>query len=517
MSSSRGQSASFKTLLTACNRRKWQAGTIFLSVIGLALAIALFYPRSYQSEAKVFVRKGRETVSLDPTATTGQTTTLLDSGASEINSVVAMLKSRILAEKVVEQLGPEQVMAKDSADSAGETKEGDGASLVQSIMSLLPTIDPVSAEDRAIRHIEKGLDVAAERDSSVIVVRYVDHSPQKAQLIASTLLDAYQQEHMRVNRTRGSKEFFDDQAVMMREKWHSAAEQLRALKDEAGLASIDTHRQLLESRLSGVQDKLADAETQLATAVGKAERLEQLVEALPADKVTEREDGHANVASDGMRQQLYDLEMKELDLSARFKDDHPLLKAVRDQLADARKILGTQGTQRMLTKTALNLERETLHLSLLQQQAEAAAFEAQAASLAKEQTQLVADMKLLNQHETHITNLQHEVDLNAESYRAYAQNLEQTRIDSALESDKISNVNIYQSASLESRPVSPRKGIVLALGFILATISSLAYVVARDHTDTSLRTPEDVEGELNVPVLVSIPHSRRHNALLFTN
>ena len=40
-------------------------------------------------------------------------------------------------------------------------------------------------------------------------------------------------------------------------------------------------------------------------------------------------------------------------------------------------------------------------------------------------------------------------------------------IDQALELDRISNVNTYQPASLESRPVSPRKGIVLALGLVL--------------------------------------------------
>ena len=514
MATNRTETPSASVLLQACIRRKWTAGIVFLSILALAVAVVLFFPRSYESEAKVFVRLGRETVALDPTATTGQVATLLDSRANEINSVVAMLKSRVLAEKVVAELGADTVLRNNIQ---GEPETTDGGFSLGSLLSLLPTIDPVSDSDRAIRRIEKGLEVEAERDSSVISLRYVDRSPQKAQLITSSLLRAYEEEHLRVNRTRGSKAFFDDQARLKRDQRSAAAERLRSAKDEAGLASVDTHRQLLESRISGVSERLADAKVALATALAKAARLQELVSSLPESKITEREDGHANVATDGMRQQLYNLEIQELDLSSRYLDDHPALIAVRQQLAEARAIQNAQGAQRMLTTTALNGERESLHLNLLEQQAEAAAFRAQTESLSQEHSQLVEAMQSLNKSEPEIANLQLEVDLAADSYRSYAQNLEQTRIDQALELDRISNVNTYQPASLESRPVSPRKGIVLALGLCLATISSLMVVIAAEHLDTSLRTPEEVEAELDLPVLVSVPQSPHDHSLVATN
>src|SRR5579863_4613029 len=43
----------------------------FLLTMAVATGIALFYPKSYRSEAKLFVRLGRENVGLDATTTLG--------------------------------------------------------------------------------------------------------------------------------------------------------------------------------------------------------------------------------------------------------------------------------------------------------------------------------------------------------------------------------------------------------------------------------------------------------------
>ena len=60
----------------------------------------------YKSEARLLVRIGRESVSLDPTATTGQVISVGQSRESEINSELEILKSRELAQKVVDAIGP---------------------------------------------------------------------------------------------------------------------------------------------------------------------------------------------------------------------------------------------------------------------------------------------------------------------------------------------------------------------------------------------------------------------------
>ncbi len=64
-------------------------GKIFawcLLVLGGLAAAILVLPRKYASDARLFVRLGRESVTLDPTATTGQMIQVLESRENQMNS-----------------------------------------------------------------------------------------------------------------------------------------------------------------------------------------------------------------------------------------------------------------------------------------------------------------------------------------------------------------------------------------------------------------------------------------------
>ncbi|MGI9429024.1 MAG: Wzz/FepE/Etk N-terminal domain-containing protein, partial [Bythopirellula sp.] len=52
-------------------RNKKKVIFVPLAILGLAALVILFAPREYRSEAKVFMKIGRESVKIDPTATTG--------------------------------------------------------------------------------------------------------------------------------------------------------------------------------------------------------------------------------------------------------------------------------------------------------------------------------------------------------------------------------------------------------------------------------------------------------------
>ena len=97
-------------------RHKKKAALFALSVIAMATLIILYAPRSYRSEARLFLQVGRESVRLDPTATTGKTIALQQSGRdNEIATAIEVLKSRAIVEKAVEQLMPEVVLAETGA------------------------------------------------------------------------------------------------------------------------------------------------------------------------------------------------------------------------------------------------------------------------------------------------------------------------------------------------------------------------------------------------------------------
>ncbi len=90
-----------------------------VAVGALSVAVILFFPRTYRSEAKLFLQVGRESVGLDPTATTGQTISLMQSNReNEVKSAMDVLLSRSIIASTVDEIGPEVVLA-GGAEGAG--------------------------------------------------------------------------------------------------------------------------------------------------------------------------------------------------------------------------------------------------------------------------------------------------------------------------------------------------------------------------------------------------------------
>src|SRR6476646_3536304 len=89
-------------------RQKRKMIACFVTVLALTALVTLLSPRAYRSQAKLFVRLGRENATLDPAATVGQTPVVgvAQNRENELNTYVEIIKSRVLLEKVVDAIGP---------------------------------------------------------------------------------------------------------------------------------------------------------------------------------------------------------------------------------------------------------------------------------------------------------------------------------------------------------------------------------------------------------------------------
>ena len=96
---------SLRDLYYVLFRHRRKTLLFFAAVVVTVTAGTFLVPETYRSEAKLLVRLGRESVSLDPTATTGQVVHVGQSRENEINSEMEILKSRELVQKVVDSFG----------------------------------------------------------------------------------------------------------------------------------------------------------------------------------------------------------------------------------------------------------------------------------------------------------------------------------------------------------------------------------------------------------------------------
>jgi polysaccharide biosynthesis protein PslE len=552
------------TLRDVCRRllRHWRkSAAFFFVVVGAVAAFTLSSPKEYRSEAKLFLRLGRENATLDPTATLGQnpTVTVPLSRENEINSVVEILQSRVLFEKVVDSLGPNAILNVVDSDAANDPDftantavpaESAGVPAAERFIgSAGLTSDPNTASDdavseqpasgwiqragaeighvfaggmsmvnqfsssagldnreKAILLLAKKVKVDAGKKSNVIEIVYEGPTPAQCQSVVATLIDSFLDEHLRLNRTQGSHEFLADQTRRLREDLSRKEAGLRDLKNQTGLASPGAQRQLLVARIGRLEDDLLSAESARAVAEAKVRDLRERLASLPDSQVTLETTGFGNEGTDRMRDQFYALQVREKEAQAKFTEDHPKMLLIRDQIATARAILDEEEHGRkQVTKEPGRLHHQA-EVALLGEEPALASLQSHAEKL---QTQLAGvrkELAALNENEMQFAALQREVDLLDADYRKYSANLEQSRIDQQLEVQRMSNVGIVQPASFEPRPIRPRNMTNLLLGIGLGLAGGLGLPLLLDQLAGTPPTLDRPKKQSHTRVLARVPH-----------
>jgi succinoglycan biosynthesis transport protein ExoP len=171
-------------------------------------------------------------------------------------------------------------------------------------------------------------------------------------------------------------------------------------------------------------------------------------------------------------------------LKSRYTDAYPPLKEIRRQREEA---------ARLLTEVLAETKDKTPG---------AAGSEAISKKLA-------SDINALNDQEYQLAQLERKVQLLDGKYGMHVEKLEQARVNDALGREQICNVKVAQAATLVGKPDSPKKPLLAALGLLVATCGAIGLAFLSESMDQTLRTTDQVESQLGLPVLLSIPERKR--------
>lgn len=517
---SQKETTSIYQILEVLFRHKTKVVLIPAVIIAAGLAIALFAPRSYRSEAKLALQVGRQSVNIDPTAATGQAMIGIQQMGREGEVMTAMdlIKSRGVIAKVVDKLTPDYVLRGGPPGSGKSNAVSDlydstiGAATGYAIKTL-KSIDPISDREEAIIEIEENLVVDAERDSTLILATYSTDTPEGAQEVLTTLIDVYQDEHLRINRNTGSRDFFRVQEKQLREQLDGALEALRLAKNEIGVASIEARRQNLENQLQSITMSAYQAETELKSDLGELRELTRQLDSMPERLISSKK-SIPNQGADLMREQLYELQVRQADLKARYSTSHPLVVAISRQVEAAEKVVDDQKSVREETTDDLNPLHRQVATQIQLKQSEAASLDARLEALKSQDSSIRDDLEQLNQDTVVLTQLERDAEILKRKFMRYSDNLEQARIDEELENEKISSISIAQEPTLSAKPVSPSKLLVGLGSLVLAFAGTAATVLGLEQVSDKLRSDRSIEAATGAPVLASIPESAIHGRVL---
>lgn len=444
---------------------------VAMCTFALVCAVFAFMPRRFQSEAKLLLRLGRESVSLDATASFGPMVAMQQTRQTEVNTTKEVLSSRALCEQVVDDVGVERILA------GGETGDIQPNSNilgpVKTWIKWVLNIPQVSQREAAVTSVQNSIAINSEELSNIVTVSAVADSPEFAQEIVQSFCNHFIAQHVRLYHAASSVEFFEEQTQRLAESLEQAREHLRDKKNRFAIGSIEGRRNVLELQIGNLQGLMHANAIDITRARSKATKIRKQIEEQAPTVVAEIRSGVANPATDGMRQQFYALELEERALKQKFQADHPRRQAISQQLEEARQIFDTQAKERTEELTKINEEYQSLSLQLHHAEADLAGSESARDQLQLQLAVLNREMAELNVHEAELAETQMQLDENERNYRIHSERLEQARVDQELAVHQITNIRIAQEPTLQERPVSPKVSLTFGLGLVFACLAGL--------------------------------------------
>ena len=497
---------SLRDIASVLFRHKAKALAFFLAVVAVALYKNATSREVYESEAKLIVHLGRESVTLDPTATTGQTLHVSRSLASQINSELEILRSRDLLESLVDTIGAEEVLGieKNENETASEARV-----TLDPILERLGLRREVPLETVAVNVLKESLSIGVQPNSSIIRVGFSGHSPELAQRVVGLLIERYLDKHIEVHQTAGSRDFFVEQTEELRERLGDAHQQLREVRQETGIVSYADQERMLLSRIDDLGTSMAAAEADLENSKARQATLDEMMAGMPETTVSEEIIGIPNEALQSLQTTLLQLELREKELQVNYFDDSPFVISVRNQIEQAKSRLSTMETERTQQTVAPNAARAQLELMAMTERLDGTATEARLTVLRRQLEEALREQAKLGREEFRITRLERDIERDQKTYERYVDNLEQTRIYDALEQSKISNIGVLQEATHSGVPVGPRRMRNLATALFFGLFGALGLAFVADFMDQTIKTPTDAHERLELATLVSVPRSRR--------
>jgi succinoglycan biosynthesis transport protein ExoP len=341
---------------------------------------------------------------------------------------------------------------------------------------------PRLASDEALGF---SLVVEPRRNTRLVMIKVEQPDPTLAADIANAVATAYMQYNLEL-KMKGASDavsWLSDEASRLRAKAQESAVALQNYRVKAGILGLEEQRKITAQKIMDFNKGYLEAQAQRLSIEAKLDSVNQMTKDKTGSQLVYTVVN--NLLSEKLRGELSDLEIERSKLLKVYKDKHPEILKI-----DAR----IQQVQQRIADEIQTMLRAV--------QAEYKVAKAREDTLFNNVNQMRREGQDLNEKEIQYLALQRESETNQQLYDSVLKRLKETGVTGGLETN---NVRIVEAATPPTAPVRPRRlwnlGLSLAFGLGLG----IAVAVALEYFDTTVRTPDDVERYIGLPVIAIIP------------
>lgn len=477
-------------------RRRLVAISFFGILLGAVLSGLL--PKKYEAQMKILVRRER----VDPVLTPDRDSQpQLQNGIreEELNSEVELLKSRDLLEAVVtscklHESRSDSLWAQlSSVFEPGETPPQQGKDM------RIP---------QAVRKLEKTLLVEPIKKTNLIKVSFTSTDAQQSARVLTTLASLYMEKHLTVHRPPGAFDFFQQETERYREQLAAAEKRLADFSREEGVVAAQLEKETALQKLAEFESALKETHTAAAEVRKRVQALEVRLAGTPLRQTTQVRMSDNAFLLQQLKSTLLSLELKRTELLTRFAPTYETVRELDTQIAQTRGAIEAALKAPVRDETTdRDPTHEWVRAELVKSRTELAAIQERAQSIARVVHAYQEKASGLRQKEAVQQDLMREVKSAEENYLLYRHKQEEARISDAMDRRQILNVAVAEAATVPSLPSNLSWTFTLLIGGLLASAVSVGLALLADYFDPSLRTPDEVQSLLDVPVLAAVPRN----------
>ncbi len=347
---------------------------------------------------------------------------------------------------------------------------------------------PLSRDD-ALRVFNGSLDIEQDRDTSLVNIRVTQEKPELASRMANEIANVYRDHRLDLKRReiRRAIDVLDNEVQKQQEKVDQAELELEKIRKKLGVSTLGQGFRADKLRLQQLEADRIGSRVDMLVRKARMDQLQPLegTELMNASSYVVMDQNIAN-----LRQQLNDAEVSLKLILENLGENHP----------DARRLkAGVDELQSKLTQALAGLK---IGLKADYEVAKAK-FDALEAELQAAKASDIEDEKMrflpFDKAERNVV-IQRDI-LNALRARITQQGIE-------VEVPR-TPVEIIEPAEPPTRPSSPLVVLNILLSVILGLGAGIVLAYFIEYLDTSVRTVDDVEQYLGLPVLGVIPQKIR--------
>jgi capsular exopolysaccharide synthesis family protein len=461
-----------KNILGILRRRKWLAIQACL-VVALTATIGTFLlTPTYTVYAKIYMKKAENPAAGgDVPGVTELVSLVPPSSAVTVGQNLA--SSRPIIEQMVTRL--------QLRNDVGELRRPDEVLTSGLLYALFPK--PL-------------IEVSVIPSTEIFQIAATSTDPQETTMMANTVAELIVEQGRRDTQEQygSAMAFISEQLESVKVQYETSLEDLKAFKEREQTVNLGTETQVAVQQLADLLKRKEDDIVELAQAKAKQETLRRQLgrqngEAVGTLALSE------NPQLRALKERQAELEVKLTEALATFTEAAPQVKSLRSQI---------DYTKAQVAREVGLHQVSALELEALERQIDGLTAHLKGVD-ASINTFLTSSVSTLPAKAAQQARLELAVTA---SQRVYESLLEKRNQLGVAEAAVISNIRVLDPAYPPIEPTSPKKLLNIAVGLFLGILTALGLVMLRDYLDDTVRSPDEIQGDGKLPLLVVIPHFR---------